>query len=150
MTREVSASIQCLAPLNRRRYGGPMSEPFEREPTDHERAIVRMAIDTMSVGREQAHAQLAVAKHGRPACPGAHPCFFINLPDVIDRIPPGSEYPLTLYVAPDRHTVGTIELFIEDGRLDSLDWSEVSPAEDAPEATEFPALSRVSAELMLE
>lgn len=127
-----------------------MSEPFERELTDHERAILRMAIDTMSVGREQAHAQLAVAKHGRPAHPGAHPCFFINMPDVVDRIPLGSEYPLTLYVAPDRHTIGTIELFIEDGHLDSLDWSEVSLADDAPEATEFPSLGRISAEMKLE
>jgi hypothetical protein len=30
-----------------------MSEPIERELTDHERATLRMAIDTMSIGGEQ-------------------------------------------------------------------------------------------------
>lgn len=123
---------------------------FERELTDHERAILHMAIDSMPVGREQANAQLAVAKHGGPAHPGTHPCFFITLPDAVDRIPLGSEYPLTLYVTPDERTVGTIELFIVDGRLDSLDWSEVSLTDDEPGVTEFPSLARISAEMKLE
>ena len=127
-----------------------MTGPIERELTDHERAILHMAIDTMPVGREQAHAQLAVAKHGGPARPGTHRCFFINLPAAVDQVPPGSEYPLTLYVTPDEHTVGTIELFIEDGRLDSLDWSEVSLTDDGPEVTEFPSLGRISAEMKLD
>ena len=30
-----------------------MSEPIERELTDHERATLRMAIDTMSIGGER-------------------------------------------------------------------------------------------------
>ncbi|MDJ0336563.1 hypothetical protein QMG83_15145 [Salinibacterium sp. G-O1] len=126
-----------------------MSGSFGRELTDHERAILQMAIDTMPVGREQAHAQLTVAKHGRPAHAGTHPCFFITVPNAVDLIPPGSEHPLTLYVAPDEHTVGTIELFIEDGRLDSLDWSEVSLTDNAPEVTEFPSLARIFTEMNL-
>jgi hypothetical protein len=60
-----------------------MTGHIERELTDPERAILHRAIDTMPVGREQAHAQLAVAKHGGPAHPGTHPCFFITLPDGI-------------------------------------------------------------------
>jgi hypothetical protein len=124
-----------------------MSKPIGRELTEHERAILQMAIDTMSIGREQARAQLAVARHGRPAHAGVHPCFYIDVPDGVDAIPAGSEYPLTLYVAPDRYTVGTIELFIEDGHLDSLDWSEVSLTDDAPEVIEFPSLDRISPEM---
>ncbi len=127
-----------------------MSEPVERELTDHERSILSMAIDTMSIGREQARAQLAVAKHGRPAHAGTHPCFFINTPDEAPGIPPGSEYPLTLYVAPDQFTVGTIELFIEDGRLASLDWSASPLTDEEQEVTEFPSLDRISAEMKLE
>ncbi len=126
-----------------------MSEPFERDLSDHERAILNMAIDKMTAGREEARAQLVLAKHGRPAHPGTHPCFFIDLPEGVKAIPEGSEHLLTLWVAPDQYTVGTIELFIEDGRLDSLDWSEVSLTEGGPEVTEFPALDRISPELKL-
>jgi hypothetical protein len=126
-----------------------MSEPTERKLTDHERAILCMAIDTMSIGREETQAQLAVAKHGSPAHAGTHPCFFINLPNAVNGIPVGSEYPITLYVAPDKHTVGTIELFIEDGRLDSLDWSETTRTDGALEVTEFPSLDRISPRLKL-
>ena len=126
-----------------------MGEPFDRELSENERAILLMAIDTMQVGRKQALAQLAVAKHGRPAHPGTHPCFFIVVPESVEPIPAGSTYPLTLYVSPDEFTVGTIELFIESGRLDSLDWTEVSLTPDAPEVTEFPSLDRISAEMGL-
>jgi hypothetical protein len=121
-----------------------MSDPIARDFTEHEAAILRMAIDTMSAGREEALAQLAVAKHGRPAHPGGHPCFMIDVPDYVGPIPPGSDYPLTLWVAPDQFTVGSIELFTESGRLDSLDWSEVSLTDDAPDVTEFPSLDRLS------
>jgi len=123
---------------------------IERELTDPERAILHMAIDSMPVGREQANAQIAVAKHGGPAHPGTHPCFLITLPEEVDRIPLGSTYPLTLYVTPDEHTVGTIELFIVDGRLDSLDWSVVSLTDDESGTTEFPSLTRISAEMKLD
>lgn len=127
-----------------------MSEIFGCDITEHERSILQMAIDTMPVGREQAHAQLAVAKHGGSAHSGSHPCFLISLPDAVERMPPESEYPLTLYVSPDGHTVGTIELFIEDGQLHSLDWSEVSLPDDEPEVTQFPSLGRISAEMKLD
>lgn len=115
-----------------------------RDLSDLERAIIGMAIETMTVGNEQARAQLEVAKHGRPAHPGTHPCFFIDLPAGVAAIPPGSPDPLTLYVSPDEFTVGEIELFIKDGLLDSLDWTENPLTDDGPEVTEFPALNRIS------
>ena len=123
-----------------------MTEQYPRELSEHESAIVRMAIGTMSVGREEALAQLATAKHGGPAHAGTHPCFFIDLPNEVTAIPVGSQYPLTLWVAPDKHTVGSIELFVENGRLHSLDWSEVSLTDDAPAVSDFPSLDRISAQ----
>ena len=42
-----------------------MSEPIERELTDHERATLRMAIDTMSIGGEQARVRGSAC--GRPS-----------------------------------------------------------------------------------
>lgn len=122
-----------------------MGNPLGRDLTFQERAILSMAIETMTVGRAQARAQLEVARYAGPAHPGTHPCLDLALPDDVELIPPGSGYPLTLYVAPDRYTVGTIEVFISAGRLASLEWSEISLVDDAPEVTEFPSVSRISA-----
>ncbi|WP_066043821.1 hypothetical protein [Herbiconiux solani] len=121
-----------------------MSMTSERDLTDHERALLLMAIDTMSTGAEQARAQLAVASYGGPAHEGTHPCLVLALPEGVEPIPRGAEYPLTLYVAPDAFTVGTIDVFIENGLLTSLEWSATSLVHDAPEVTEFPSLDRIS------
>lgn len=121
-----------------------MNATSRRDLTDLERALLLMAIETMSNGRAEARAQLAVARYGGPAHRGTHPCLVLALPDCVEPIPRGAEYPLTLYVAPDAFTVGTIDVFIENGLLDSLEWSESSLVDDAPEVTEFPSLDRIS------
>jgi hypothetical protein len=117
--------------------------PSIRDLTEHERAILDALIrNAMSVGKKQALDQLAVARHaGQTHAP--HACFDITLPDDVPRIPEIGSSPLSLNVRPrGTRKMATIELWIADGRLSSVDLSEVREP-DIGGAQAWPDLSEL-------
>jgi hypothetical protein len=108
-----------------------------------ERSIIMLAISEMTVGREEAEAQLRVATYGGRAHPGTHVCFMIDVPKTVALIPEGYGSPVTLGVDLEGTTLmSNIDLFIREGRLDSVDLTEVDE-DDERAGTEWPELSRI-------
>jgi len=120
------------------------SMPPERRPLrEIERAIIRMAVDELTVGRAEAEAQLTVATYGGLAHSGTHVCFMIDVPDSAPRIPAGYGSPIDLDVDLEGSTVmSSIQVFIQDGRLHSVDLTEIDEDDDLS-GTRWPALSRI-------
>ena len=121
------------------------STPPERRPLlDIERAIIKMAVDELAVGRAEAEAQLAVATYGGMAHAGTHVCFMIDVPDSAPRIPAGHGSPINLDVDLEGTIVmSSIEVFIQHGRLHSVDLTEIDEDDDDRSGTQWPALSRI-------
>jgi hypothetical protein len=120
------------------------STPPERRPlSDVERAIIQLAVSELTVGRAEAEAQLAVATYGGMAHAGTHVCFKIDVPDSAPRIPEGIGSGISLEVDVEGTTLmSNIDVFIRDGRLESVDLTEID--EDADRAgTAWPELSRI-------
>lgn len=120
------------------------STPPERRPLrEIERAIIRMAVGELTVGRAEAGAQLTVATYGGLAHAGTHVCFMIDVPDSAPRIPEGRGSPIDLDVDLEGSTVmSSIQVFIQDGRLHSVDLTEIDEDDDLS-GTRWPALSRI-------
>ena len=117
--------------------------PERRALSPLERAIIMLAISEMTVGREEAEAQLRVATYGGRAHPGSHVCFMIDVPETVARIPEGYGSPVTLDVdLAGTKLMSIIDLFIRDGRLASVDLTEVDQDEEQ-EGTEWPELARI-------
>jgi hypothetical protein len=117
--------------------------PERRLLLDIERAIIKMAVDELTVGRAEAEAQLAVATYGGMAHAGTHVCFMIDVPDSAPRIPAGHGSPINLDVDLEGTTLmSSIEVFIQDGRLHSVDLTEIDEDDDRS-GTQWPALSRI-------
>jgi hypothetical protein len=95
--------------------------PQIRDLTAVERGILEFVVSTMTVGAAEARAQLSVARHGGPAHPGTHVCFNIALPDDVPLIPVGESWPLLFDVDSSPEAPLTIEVFITNGRLNSVD-----------------------------
>lgn len=122
------------------------STPPERRPfSDIERAVIQLAIGQLSVGRAEAEAQLAVATYGGLAHAGTHVCFMIDVPESAPRIPEGYGSPIDLDVDLEGTIVmSSIQVFIQDGRLASVDLTEIDDDEDDDRSgTQWPALSRI-------
>jgi hypothetical protein len=118
--------------------------PERRGLLDIERAIIRMAVEQLTVGRAEAEAQLALATYGGLTHAGTHVCFMIDVPDSAPRIPDGHGGPITLDVDLEGTIVmSNIEVFIHDGRLHSVDLTEIDEADDDRSGTQWPALSRI-------
>ena len=129
----------------RRVQGEFDSTPPERRPLlDIERAIIRMAVEQLTVGRAEAEAQLAVATYAGLAHAGTHVCFMIDVPGGAPRIPDGYGSPIDLDVDPEGTMVmSSIQVFIQDGRLHSVDLTEIDDHVDDRSGTRWPALSRI-------
>lgn len=120
------------------------STPPERRPlSDTERAVIQMAVNELTVGRAEADAQLVVATYGGKAHAGTDVCFMIDVPESAPRIPEGYGSPINLDVDLEGTTLmSSIEVFIQDGRLHSVDLTEIDEDNDRS-GTQWPALSRI-------
>lgn len=121
------------------------STPPERRPLlDIERSIIRMAVEELTVGRAEAEAQLALATYAGLAHAGTHVCFLIDVPDSAPRIPEGYGSPIDLDVDLEGTIVmSSIQVFIQDGRLHSVDLTEIDEGDDDRSGTQWPAISRI-------
>lgn len=105
--------------------------------TSHESALLELICAGNWRGAEEARAQLAHARWGGKDHDG-DACFLIDVPARADvpRIPSHAGGPIaTLDVADKDKPLGLLELWVDDGRLHSLDYSTFSDTagEELPE-----------------
>jgi len=103
-----------------------------------ERAVLEMAISTMDAGQAEARAQLAVATYGGLAHLGTHVCFMIDLPDDVELTAHREVLELAVDSTPDTHQ--SIEVFIADGRLSSVDLTTYNQGD---EDSTWPTVDRI-------
>lgn len=99
--------------------------------TDHERALLERMCAGDWPGAAQARAQLAHARWGGKDHDG-DACFLVDIPASVDvpAIPPHNGGPIaTLGVVADGVSLGTLELWVNHGRLHSLDYSTFDDAD---------------------
>lgn len=93
--------------------------------TAHEAAVLARLCAGTWAGSERARAQLERARWGGKEHDG-EACFLVDVPvdEDVPRIPPHAGGPIaTLDVAENGEPLGQLELWVEDGRLHSADYS---------------------------
>lgn len=115
--------------------------------TPHESALLERICAGNWRGAEEARAQLVHARWGGKAHDG-DACFLIEVPARADvpRIPSHPGGPITTLDVVDGDTsLGMLELWVEDGRLHSMDYSTFSDTagEELPEVHQLPKVRQI-------